>query len=149
MVNTRSKSARNDTTITNRMDSYTDNENEWSVTEILSRNQLAEFDYVENLAYRQFVVPPETTEAIIRTIHDDPMQGHPGASKMLAELRKKYYVPNLTEKVQAFVNNCQICIKTKAVKPNSIKPPLEPNRSTTSVHKAGIVGTSVPETRTY
>ena len=56
------------------------------------------FDNVGHLAYRQNVVPPETTEAIIRTMHGDPMQGHPGASKMLSELRKRYYIPNLTEK---------------------------------------------------
>ena len=84
------------------------------------------FDNVGNLAFRQIVVPPETTEAIIRTMHGDPMQGHPGASKMLAELRKRYYVPGLTEKVQEFVNNCQTCIKMKPVKNNSITPPLEP-----------------------
>ena len=84
------------------------------------------FDNVGNLAYRQIVVPPETTEAIIRTMHGDPMQGHPGASKMLAELRKRYYIPNLAEKVQNFVNNCQDCIKAKPVKPNTVKPPLEP-----------------------
>ena len=84
------------------------------------------FDNVGKLAYRQIVVPPETTEAIIRTMHGDPMQGHPGASKMLSELRKRYYVPNLTEKVQEFVNNCQECIKTKPAKPNALIPPLEP-----------------------
>ena len=84
------------------------------------------FDNVGNLAYRQIVVPPETTEAIIRTMHGDPMQGHPGASKMLGELRKRYYIPNLTGKIQIFVNNCQECIKAKPAKPNTLIPPLEP-----------------------
>ena len=60
-------------------------------------------------------------------MHDDPMQGHPGALKMLAELRKRFnYVPGLTEKVQEFVTNCQTCIKSKPLKNNSITPPLEP-----------------------
>ena len=84
------------------------------------------FDNVGHLAYRQIVVHPETTEAIIRTLHGDPMQGHPGASKMLSELRKRYYIPNLTEKEQEIVNNCQECIKAKAAKPNTLVPPLEP-----------------------
>ena len=83
------------------------------------------FHNTGNLAYRQIVVPPETTEAIIRTVHGDPMQGHPGASKLLGELRKRYYNPNLAEKVQEFVNNCQDCIKAKPVKPNTVTPPLE------------------------
>ena len=30
------------------------------------------FDNVGNLAHRQIVVPPETTEAIVRTMHGDP-----------------------------------------------------------------------------
>ena len=58
------------------------------------------FDNVGNLAFRQSVVPSDFTETIIKTMHGDPRQGHPGASKMLAELRKRYYVPGLTEKVQ-------------------------------------------------
>ena len=84
------------------------------------------FDNVENLAYRKIVVPPETTEAIIRTMHGDPMQGHTGASKMFGELKKKYYIPNLAEKVRKFVNNCLDCIKAKPIKPSSGTPPLEP-----------------------
>ena len=74
------------------------------------------FDNTGNLAYRQIVVPPETTETIFRTMHCDPMQGHPGASKMLGELRKRYYIPNLAEKVQEFVNNCQVCINSETRK---------------------------------
>ena len=84
------------------------------------------FENVGNLAYRQIVVPPETTEAIIRTMHGDPMQGHPGASKMLGELRKRYYITNLAEKVQKFVNNWQECIKANPINPSSVTPPLEP-----------------------
>ena len=45
---------------------------------------------------------------------------------MLGELRKRYYFPNLAEKVQEFVNNCQDCIKAKPVKPNTLTPPFEP-----------------------
>ena len=75
------------------------------------------FDYTGNLAYRKIVFPPETTEAIISTLHGDPMQGHPGASKMISELRKWYYIPNLAEKFQEFVNNCQDFIKAKPVNP--------------------------------
>ena len=84
------------------------------------------FYNVGNLAYRRIVVPPETTEAIIKTMHGDPMQGHPRASKLLGDLKKKFYIPNLAEKVQKFVNNCQDCIKAKPIKPSSETPPLKP-----------------------
>ena len=53
------------------------------------------------------------------------MQGHPGVSKMLIELRKRYYVPYLTVHVQHYASNCLHCIKTKPVNVRSLKPPLE------------------------
>ena len=56
------------------------------------------FNNVGNLAYQQIEVPPETTEPLIRTMHGDPMQGHPGASKMLGEFRKRYYITELSRK---------------------------------------------------
>ena len=83
------------------------------------------FANVGNIAYRQIVFRPETTEAIIRTLRGDPMQRHPAACKMLGELGKMYYIPNLAEKVQKFLNNCQECIKVKPVKPSTVTPPLE------------------------
>ena len=84
------------------------------------------FDNVGNIANRQIVVPPETTEAIIRTLHGEPMQGHTGASNMLGGLRRRYYAANSAKMVQEFVNNCQDCIKAKLVKSSTVTPPLEP-----------------------
>ena len=60
------------------------------------------FDNVGDLAYRQIVIPPEPTKAINRTLHGDTMQGHHAiASKMLSELRQRYYGPNMTERVRS------------------------------------------------
>ena len=58
-------------------------------------------------------------------MHGDPMQGHPGASKMLVELRKRYYIPSLSEQVSKYVSNCIECIKAKPVNPRRLTPPLE------------------------
>ena len=58
-------------------------------------------------------------------MHGDPMQGHPGASKMLVELRKRYYIPSLSEHVSKYVSNCIECIKAKPVNPRRLMPPLE------------------------
>ena len=44
MVNTRSQSARNNITEANRMDRYSDNESENGVAEVLSRDQMTEFE---------------------------------------------------------------------------------------------------------
>ena len=45
---------------------------------------------------------------------------------MLGDFRKRYYVPNLVEKEQKFVNNCQDCVKAKPVETSTVTPPLEP-----------------------
>ena len=58
-------------------------------------------------------------------MHSDPMQGHPGTSKMLNELRKRIYFPNLAQRVQEFIDNCQMCIRTKPVPRSKITPPLQ------------------------
>ena len=62
---------------------------------------------------------------IFRTMHGDPIQGYPGASKVLVELRKRYYIPSTSELVSKYVSNCIECIKTKPVNPKGITPPLE------------------------
>ena len=53
------------------------------------------YDQTGKPFYKQIVVPDTLIEDIIRTLHDNPMQGHPGSSKMLNELRKRLYSPNL------------------------------------------------------
>ena len=64
------------------------------------------FDHSGKRIRRQIVVPETLIVDIIRTLHKNPVQGHPGSKKMLQELRKRYYSPNLTEKVQTFITNC-------------------------------------------
>ena len=47
---------------------------------------------------------------IIRTLRNDPMQGHPGFIKMFQELSTRYYSPIMAQKVEDFVDNWQMCI---------------------------------------
>ena len=44
MVNTRSQLAKSNITETSRMDSYSDNESEYSVPEVLTREHITDFD---------------------------------------------------------------------------------------------------------
>ena len=53
------------------------------------------------------------------------MQGHPGVSKMLVELRKRFFVPSLTVHVQNYVSNCTKCIKAKPANVRNLTPPLQ------------------------
>ena len=62
---------------------------------------------------------------IIRALHNSPVQGHPGLKKMLFELRKRYYSPNLACKVQKVLDGCENCMKSKGVKESQLRPPLQ------------------------
>ena len=92
------------------------------VNKVLYRNI---FDNSGRVLFKQIVVPPETTMPIIRTMHADPMQGHPGASKMLVELRKRFCIPNFSEHVSKFVSNCTDCLKARPIHPKRLTLPLE------------------------
>ena len=92
------------------------------VNKVLYRNF---FDNSGRVLLKQIVLPPETAMPIIKTMHGDPMQGHPGSSKMLVELRKRYYMPGLSEHVAKYGSNCTDCIKDKPVDPKRLVPPLE------------------------
>ena len=102
------------------------------VNSVLYRNF---FDNTGGILLKQIVVPSETTMPIIRTMHGDPMQGHPGASKMLVELRKRYYIPSLSEHVSKYVSNCTECIKTKPINPKQLTLPLEKSTTPATVRK--------------
>ena len=61
------------------------------------------FDNTGKITHKQIVVTDEIMEQMIKELHNDPLQGHPGIKKMLQELRQKYYNRNLTGKVTKFV----------------------------------------------
>ena len=73
------------------------------------------FKHVGHGTHRQIVVTADAMDGAFRALYYKPMQGHPGSSKMLHELRARVYSPpNLAEKVQHFVDICQMCIRTKS-----------------------------------
>ena len=92
------------------------------VNNVLYRNF---FDGTGKIKCKQIVTPTETIQKIIQSLHDDPLQGHPGCNKMLHELRKRYYSPNLSELVLQYVSNCQDCIRSKPIRKAAITPPLQ------------------------
>ena len=83
------------------------------------------FDHTGLESHKQLVVPEDCILKIIRTLHNSPVQGHPGLKKMLYELRKRYYSPNLACKVQKILDGCENCMKSKSVKETQLRPPLQ------------------------
>ena len=83
------------------------------------------FDGTGKIKCEQIVVPPETIHQIVQSLHNEPLQGHLGSSKMLHQLRKRYYSPNLSEIVLQYVSNCQDCIRSKPIRKTETTPPLQ------------------------
>ena len=62
---------------------------------------------------------------IIRSLHSNPVQGHPSSKKKLHELRKGYYSPSLAEKTQKILESCETCMRSKSTNESKIRPPSQ------------------------
>ena len=60
------------------------------------------YDHTGLESHKQIVVPDQVRLELIRSLHSNPVQGHPGSEKMLHELRKCYCSPSLAEKTQKY-----------------------------------------------
>ena len=83
------------------------------------------FDHTGLESHEQLVVPEDCILKIVRTLHNSPVQGRPGLKKMLYELRKRYYSPNLACEVQKVLDGCEKCMKSKSVNEPQLRPPLQ------------------------
>ena len=52
---------------------------------------------------------------------------HPGISKMMQEIRQKYYFPSIATYVRNWVRDCEICIQAKRINNTRITPELFPH----------------------
>lgn len=85
------------------------------------RNKLEEgenkfYELREDLVYRKsqcgrllFYVPTSMISNVIRTCHDD--LGHVGLNKVIDNLTKVYWFPNMKETVRNYIGNCLKCIQ--------------------------------------
>ena len=51
--------------------------------------------------------------ALLKECHDGPMVGHRGVKPTLAQLMKKYYWPNLRDKLEQYIKSCVTCQPNK------------------------------------
>ena len=68
-------------------------------------------------------MPKHLLKELLQAIHGTTHR-HPGISKMLQEIRQKYYYPGIAKHVKKWVEGCQICAKDKRVPNAAITPEL-------------------------
>ena len=92
------------------------------IDEIITRQY---FDETGSVKYNQVLLPKHLVSELLESLHGKPSK-HPGISKMLIEIRQKYYYPGIAKIVKKWVQGCATCIKDKLI-PNSTITPELPN----------------------
>ena len=89
--------------------------------EILTRQY---FDETGNVKYHQILLPQHLLRELLQSLHGTA-QKHPGISKMLQEIRQRYYYPNMARHVKKWVEGCEQCARDKRV-PNATVVTITP-----------------------
>ena len=86
--------------------------------EIITRQY---YDGTGQVKYHQTLLPKHLLKELLQAIHGTAHR-HPGISKMLQEIRQKYYYPGIAKHVKKWAEGCEICAKDKRVPNNAITP---------------------------
>ena len=81
------------------------------------------YDETGNVQFRQVLLPKHLVTELLQSLHGTANK-HPGISKMLHEIRQKYYYPGVAKIVKKWVQGCEICIRDKRIANASITPEL-------------------------
>ena len=81
------------------------------------------YDETGQIKYHQILLPKHLLKELLQAIHGTAHR-HPGISKMLQEIRQKYYYPGMAKHVKKWVEGCETCARDKRVPNNTITPEL-------------------------
>ena len=81
------------------------------------------YDEIGQIKYHQILLPKHLDQELLQAIHGTAHR-HPGISKMLQEIRQKYYYPGIAKHVKKWVEGCETCAKNKRVPSTVITPEL-------------------------
>ena len=81
------------------------------------------YDETGQIKHHQILLPKHLLKELLQAIHGTAHK-HPGISKMLQEIRQKYYYPGIAKCVKKWVEGCETCARDKRVPNNTITPEL-------------------------
>ena len=81
------------------------------------------YDETGQIKYHQILLPKHLLKELLQAIHGTAHR-HPGISKMLQEIRLKYYYPSIAKHVKKWVEGCETCARDKRFPNNTITPEL-------------------------
>ena len=80
-------------------------------------NDIGEIDHL------QVLLPGQLLKVLLQSLHGTAGK-HPSISKMMQEIRQKYYFPSIATYVRNWVRDCEICIHDKRIKSTRITPEI-------------------------
>ena len=75
------------------------------------------------VSHFQVLLPGQLLKVLLQSIHGTAAK-HTGISKMMQEIRQKYYFPSIVTYVGNWVRDCAICIQGKHINNTRITPEL-------------------------
>ena len=75
------------------------------------------------VSHLQVLFPGQLLKVLLQSL-DGTAGKHPGISKMMQEIRQKYYFPSIATYVRNWVRDCEVCIQDKRIGNTRITPEL-------------------------
>ena len=75
------------------------------------------------VSHSQALLPGQLLKVFLQSLHGTAGK-HPGISKMMQEIRQKYYFPSTATYVRNWVRDCEICIQDKRINNTRSTPEL-------------------------
>ena len=72
------------------------------------------YNDIGEVSHLQVLLPGQLLKVLSQSLHGTAGK-HPGISKMMQEIRQKYYFPSIATYVKNWVRDCEICIQDKRI----------------------------------
>ena len=81
------------------------------------------YNDIGEVSHLQVLLPGQLLKVLIQSLHGTAGK-HPGISKMMQEIRQKYYFPSIATYVRNWVRDCETCIQDKRINNTRITPEI-------------------------
>ena len=81
------------------------------------------YNDIGEVSHLQVLLPGHLLKVLLQSLHGK-VRKHPGFSKMMQEIRQKYYFPSIATYVRNWNCDCEICIQDKRINNTRITPEL-------------------------
>ena len=81
------------------------------------------YNDIGEVSHLQVLLPGQLLKVLLQSLHGTAGK-HPGISKMVQEIRQKYYFPSIPTYVRNWVRDCELCIQDKRLNNTRITPEL-------------------------